>query len=335
MLEEIYSRLMEQESRDIFKSRLLFSLTGDYGEICRIVAGTGPAREIRRRISENEDRGAVIWGTGFWGDWMVKSFPDIKWTGYADNFPKESVKNGLPVYKALDFLPEYPAALVVVATTFHNEEIHQQLLSSNIDENRIIDAGKMMLDLFDSQYFDLPFLPHAADEIFVDAGCFDGLTVQNFIKWSHGNYKEILAFEPDGACYERCRHVLGDVGNLTLENAGLWSREDVLHFRATGASDSKVDAQGEAQIKVGMLDNIAGDRKISFIKMDIEGAEKDAITGARNIIASQKPKMAVSIYHKREDIWEIPKLLLEINPDYRFYIRHYSLRDAETVLYAI
>ena len=69
--------------------------------------------------------------------------------------------------------------------------------------------------------------------------------------------------------------------------------------------------------------------------MDIEGAEREAIIGARNIIKSQKPKMAVSIYHKKEDIWELPKLLIEINPEYKFYLRHYSFRDAETVLYAI
>ena len=123
--------------------------------------------------------------------------------------------------------------------------------------------------------------------------------------------------------------------NLTIENIGLWSREDVLCFHGTGTSDSKIDTDGEMQIKVGKLDDIAYDKKISFIKMDIEGAEKEAILGAENIIRIQKPKMAVSIYHKREDIWELPKLLLEMNPEYRFYLRHYSFRDAETVLYAV
>ena len=92
---------------------------------------------------------------------------------------------------------------------------------------------------------------------------------------------------------------LRDVRNLTIENIGLWSREDVLCFHGTGTSDSKIDTDGEMQIKVGKLDDIAYDKKISFIKMDIEGAEKEAILGAENIIRIQKPKMAVSIYHKR------------------------------------
>lgn len=84
-----------------------------------------------------------------------------------------------------------------------------------------------------------------------------------------------------------------------------------------------------------MLDEIAGDRRITFIKMDIEGAEKEALVGAQNIIRNQKPKLAISIYHKKEDIWELPALLLEMNPEYQFYLRHYSLREAETVLYAV
>lgn len=335
MLEEIYSKLMDQKSKDIYKSRLLYSLTGDYDEICKIVADTDPAREFRRRVNMADGEQVLLWGTGFWGNWLVKSFPDMNWVGYVDNEPHNSVINKLPVYKSMDFLSEYKNPVIVIATTFFHNEIYRQLLSAGISRDRIIDAGKMMLDLFDAQYFDLPYLNHDAEEVFVDAGCFDGMTVRNFIRWSGGNYKEILSFEPDEKCYGECRETLRDVRTLTIENIGLWSREDVLCFHGTGTSDSKIDADGEMQIKVGKLDDIAFDKKISFIKMDIEGAEKEAILGAGNIIRIHKPKMAVSIYHKREDIWELPKLLLEINPEYRFYLRHYSFRDAETVLYAV
>lgn len=335
MLDKIYSRLMDQESKDIYKSRLLYSLTGDYDEIRKIVAGTKPAQEIRRRIHAVSDGEIFIWGTRFWGSWLMKGFPDIEWKGYVDNYPHSDVLNGIAVYKSMEFLSKCQDSVIVIATTFYHEEIYKQLLSAEIGKDRIIDAGKMMLDLFDDQYFDLPYLTHDDNEVFVDAGCFDGMTVQNFIRWCNGKYKEILSFEPDKKCYEECKATLEDAKNLTLENIGLWNREDILHFRATGASDSQIDMDGETQIKVERLDNIAHSRRISFIKMDIEGAEKEAIMGAKNIIGSQKPKMAVSIYHKKEDIWEIPKLLLEINPDYQFYLRHYSLRDAETVLYAV
>lgn len=335
MLEEIYSKLMDQKSRAIYKSRLLYSLTGDYDEIRRIVADTDSAKALRNKVNISGSKQVILWGTGFWGNWILKSFPDINWSGYADNAPHCSVMNGLPVYKSVDFLSEYENPSIVIATTFFHNEIYHQLLAAGISKDRIIDAGGMMCDLFDAQYFDLPYLNHDDEEIFVDAGCFDGMTVRNFIRWSGRNYKEILSFEPDAKCYRECGEKLKDVKNLTLENIGLWNKEDVLCFHGTGASDSRIDAAGETQIKVGRLDDIAYDRRVSFIKMDIEGAEKEAILGASNIIARYQPKMAVSIYHKREDIWELPKLLLEINPEYKFYLRHYSFRDAETVLYAL
>jgi hypothetical protein len=69
--------------------------------------------------------------------------------------------------------------------------------------------------------------------------------------------------------------------------------------------------------------------------MDIEGAELNALKGAEQIIKRYKPKLAICIYHKPEDIWTIPNLLLEFVPDYQFYIRHYSLTCFETVLYAL
>ena len=68
--------------------------------------------------------------------------------------------------------------------------------------------------------------------------------------------------------------------------------------------------------------------------MDVEGEEYEALKGAARIIEEQKPKLAISVYHKNEDIFLIPQLLLELRKDYKFYLRHYSLVTNETVLYA-
>ena len=69
--------------------------------------------------------------------------------------------------------------------------------------------------------------------------------------------------------------------------------------------------------------------------MDIEGAEYKALLGAEKTIKKYKPKLAICIYHKPEDVWEIPWLIHQFNPNYKFYLRHYSLTSPETVLYAI
>ena len=75
--------------------------------------------------------------------------------------------------------------------------------------------------------------------------------------------------------------------------------------------------------------------EVTFIKMDIEGAELKALKGAKNIILRDKPKLAISIYHKPEDIVEIPLFIKELVPEYKLYIRHYSNDSIETVLYAV
>ena len=74
---------------------------------------------------------------------------------------------------------------------------------------------------------------------------------------------------------------------------------------------------------------------VTFIKLDVEGAEYQALLGAEHTIASYKPKLAICTYHKLEDIWELPSLIHEMNPEYRFYLRHYSFAENETVLYAM
>ena len=81
--------------------------------------------------------------------------------------------------------------------------------------------------------------------------------------------------------------------------------------------------------------NVLGDKKVSFIKMDIEGAELETLKVSEHLIRQNHPKLAISIYYRLDDIYEIPLLLLQYNPTHTFYLRHYSYNPGETVLYAI
>ena len=92
---------------------------------------------------------------------------------------------------------------------------------------------------------------------------------------------------------------------------------------------------GETEVQARRLDDVLAGRKVTFIKMDIEGSEMAALRGAERIIREQRPRLAISIYHKPEDMWEIPSYILQCHPDYKLYVRHYSISDTETVLYAI
>ena len=114
----------------------------------------------------------------------------------------------------------------------------------------------------------------------------------------------------------------------------MWDKATVLKFRMNGTSDSTISDDGDVEISVDTIDNMC-DLRPTFVKMDIEGAEYKALCGAEKTIIKNKPKQAISVYHKPEDIIELPKLLLKYNPDYKFWIRHYSFGENETVLYAL
>ena len=86
--------------------------------------------------------------------------------------------------------------------------------------------------------------------------------------------------------------------------------------------------------KVDALDHLLGDKKVTFIKMDIEGAEQPALAGARGIIRTQRPRLAICTYHNLEDMLGIPLVIHELCPGYRIYLRHHTNTRYGTICYA-
>ncbi len=105
------------------------------------------------------------------------------------------------------------------------------------------------------------------------------------------------------------------------------------------STSSRFSEIGEESVNVTSIDAIKqGELKeevVTFIKMDIEGAELEALKGAKQTITRDKPDLAICIYHKDEDIVEIPKYILELNPRYELFLRHYDVTAYETILYAV
>jgi hypothetical protein len=118
-------------------------------------------------------------------------------------------------------------------------------------------------------------------------------------------------------------------------NAGLWSTPTRLAFSGRGNTDSKINKAGDMFIDVTSIDTVLSGGRVSFIKLDVEGAELEALKGAKNTIKKYRPRLAVCLYHKPEDIIEIPLYIKSLVSDYNFYIRHHSTWKDETVLYCI
>ena len=123
---------------------------------------------------------------------------------------------------------------------------------------------------------------------------------------------------------------------------GAWDKQCRLSFVATGNATSHIvegeiaDAIGDTEsIETNSIDNEAGDMAVSFIKMDIEGAELKALQGSVNAIKQSTPTLAVCVYHNKEDLLDVAEYLKTIVPEYKLYLRHHNWGATETVLYAM
>ena len=185
--------------------------------------------------------------------------------------------------------------------------------------------------LEDRQYFE-DFVEFSDKEVFVDVGGYDGYTTRYFARLCP-NYKAIHFFEPEEVNMRVAQKNLADLAHITYYQQGLSDTKETLYFQTAGSA-SHIAASGDFSIAVDKLDELVTDA-VTFIKMDIEGAEEKALAGCREIIAKHHPKLAVSVYHHSNALWQIPEYILSICPDYDLYLRHYTEGKDETVMFFI
>lgn len=173
-----------------------------------------------------------------------------------------------------------------------------------------------------------------SNEIFVDAGAFVGDTIQGFNAAVQGQYRTIYAFEPDQKNYERLLKTCAAMPDTNCWQMAVSDRSGEVHF-VSDDSSSKAASSAEQVVPAVTLDSLLENVPVTYLKMDVEGMERAALWGARKIIQTYRPKLAICIYHSNADMVEVPKLILALNPNYKLYIRHYSPALVETVCYAI
>lgn len=242
--------------------------------------------------------------------------------------------------------------------TFHEvpEKNRYYICRSNFRKNELLDAGvpeSQIIGILNHmdwlQYFDTEVVPlHITGrrEIFVDAGSYDLETSRAFLDWCHNECDRIYAFECDHRGIQLCKKQMEK--NEALSNMvcffpkGCWSEKTTLRFsEQLVATSSKVMSLSEVssgeivEIETETIDNVLAGSEATFVKMDIEGSELEALKGARKTILKYHPTLAISIYHKPEDIIEIPAYIKSLVPEYRFYIRGYHEDFTEIVLYAV
>lgn len=227
-----------------------------------------------------------------------------------------------------------------------SKKIYKCILNYRVSKNiKWLQEIEECVDSEAMQYFDRNILkPYHFEKGFVDGGAYIGDTLERFFdfrpNWS-GTY---YCIEAGKILYKKMCDTVETLSeknvkaNVKTYNYALWDSVGTLCFDTAsfgGGAGSRVSNSGEC-VKCITLDTLLKEKKIDFIKMDIEGAEKKALVGAQNIIKKNKPILAICIYHRPEDFFEIPLLIKNFLPDeYRFYVRQYRFGQSETVLYAM
>lgn len=325
----INSVLMDEKSKSIFTNRLMFEATQDFGYLNKILP---PVFDSSKQY--------ILWGRGYWAKEIIKCYPSVKWLGVCDNNvigqKKDEGFEQLQIINFEDGREGFPNAVYVIGTRLYNEEIFKQLIDNGIKKDCIVNMGRIQQELSEQMYFDLPFMSPAENEIFIDGGCYDGISSLGFASWSNNNYKKIYAFEPDKRNAIKCREQFekNNIRDIIVYSYALTSKKKKINFNMNGSVFSGADEFTDTRVDGVDLDTVISE-KVTFIKLDIEGGELDALQGMKRHIENEHPKLAISIYHKQEDIIKIPLFLLGINPNYKLYLRHYSIGRVDTVLYAI
>lgn len=203
---------------------------------------------------------------------------------------------------------------------------------------RLTGAIQFIKDAFDGnnvQYFDEKIIKCSEDEVFVDCGGFIGDTAVSYIE-SYLKYKKIYIYEPSPENIKICLKNTHNYENIVVRQAGVGAEKGKVAFSKEGSASSAINANGETDtIEIVSIDEDIQE-KITFLKMDVEGEEINALNGAKNHILNDRPKLAICVYHIISDLWEIPKLICSIDPTYKLYLRHYREDQAwETVIYAV
>ncbi|MCL1998619.1 MAG: FkbM family methyltransferase [Turicibacter sp.] len=353
-INKVYKALADEISRNLFWGRLQMNITGDINYFFDSLLKM-PLNILKSENDRNTDNCLVFlqnYNGNHKGKFIIFAERQhngrIKW--YYELFKKYNIEPYGIYSPKTDFLPQIPLPLI-------NEKEFQNAMKDStifLIERSHLPQTQALYNKFPNatfiqcytrigtQYFDKDIIQPIQNEVFVDAGAYGLKNSRRFVEWTSGEYSDIHAFEPDKKNYKNCLKILKNPQNnfdsqkIKLVQKGLYDKSATISFNMNKRK-STISDDGILTIKTIALDKYMKNQENppTFIKMDVEGAELAALKGAKETIKRHRPRLAICIYHKPEDILDIPLYILSLVPDYKLYIRHYTTWKIETVLYCI
>lgn len=179
-----------------------------------------------------------------------------------------------------------------------------------------------------ADYYEPDIFPHNYKDVFVDVGAYNGDSISDYIRIYGRRYSKIFAYEISEKTCEVLRENMQKFHDVIVRQKGVGREHGSMSMvEGQDASANRVEKSkgtSEGTVEIVTLDEELEKEGVTFIKMDIEGAEQDALLGCQNILRNAKPKLAICTYHGHEDIWKVPAMIDAMNPEYKFYMRHYG-----------
>jgi len=195
----------------------------------------------------------------------------------------------------------------------------------------------------DPQYFATDLFAYSDDEDFVDGGAYNGDTLREYLS-SRDRFTSYMALEPDPANFEALKQYVSSLSapvaaRIELLPFAAYSSRQRMRIAGSGSAAAVLvpytGPADDAEVQCVTLDELLADRRMSFLKLDIEGAEPEAIKGASGTIARDRPILAVCVYHLQDHLWRLPLLMSSLVRDYHFHLRPYNEEGWDLVCYAV
>lgn len=188
-------------------------------------------------------------------------------------------------------------------------------------------------------YFPTDIFMTRDDEVFVDCGAFDGDTLKRFLHHRNGQFQRVLAFEPDPKNFAKLEQYVAGLppnqsGKIDLYQQAVGARREIVHFDAMGNEASFVGS-GSMEVESVSLDEICEGISPTYLKMDTEGSEPDALLGARRVLEQDAPALAICSYHRQDHLWRVPALIRAASDRHCFFLRPQLLDVWDLVCYAV
>jgi FkbM family methyltransferase len=266
---------------------------------------------------------------------FISSYAPIFWRFPTDFLPVYLL-NDLPtkVYQAKD--------AVLEAENLWADDNSLQIYRANIHWRALGNPSHLPARPSENTYFPADIFTLSTDECILDCGAYDGDTVELILRRYGSAFSAIYPIEGDAVAFEKLRAYVATLpfeiqGKIHPIHCAVGGTRSVVRFTSDGSTGLKRNDNDSPDMDVQRypLDELPIAPPVTLIKMDIEGAEYAALLGARNVIARDKPLLAICVYHTQEDLWRIPLLIRSMLPEHRLFLRGYEGDGFQTVVYAV